>query len=83
MRREFSIDIASSIAKNLAIVHRETHVAKLNKEKFSVMEKEFQYVMYTHPITKTCPCNIYFFSVPKIENFTRKMLIFFLFLLQT
>ena len=31
-------------------------------------------------ITKTCPCNIQrFFSAVKIENFIRKMLIFFLF----
>ena len=67
MRREFSIDIASHIAKNLAIVHRGTHVAKLNKEEFSVMEKEFKYVMYTHPITKTCPCNIYFFQYQKLK----------------
>ena len=34
-------------------------------------------------ITKTCPCNIQrFFSAVKIENFIRKMWIFFLFLLQ-
>ena len=29
-------------------------------------------------ITKTCPCNIQRFSSVKIENFIRKMLIFFL-----
>ena len=44
MKGEYSIDIASSIANNLAIVHRETHVEKLNREEFSAMEKEFQYV---------------------------------------
>ena len=44
MKGEFSIDIASSIANNLAIVHRETHVAKLNKDEFSALEKEFKYV---------------------------------------
>ena len=42
MKREFSLDIASSIAKNLAIVHRETHVSKLDRDDFSAMEKEFQ-----------------------------------------
>ena len=35
-------------------------------------------------IRKTCPCNIQrFFSVAKIENFIRKLLICFLFLLKT
>ena len=35
-------------------------------------------------ITKTCSCNIQrLFSASKIENFIRKILIFFLFLLKT
>ena len=34
-------------------------------------------------ITKTCPCNIVIFEVVKNEIFSRKFVIFFLFLLKT
>ena len=44
--------------------------------------KEFQ--IQSKVITKTCPCNIQrFFSAVKPENFTRKKLIFLIFLLKT
>ena len=54
---------------------------------FKLMVKDLSDVLTlatTYSITKTRPCNIQrFFSPVKIENFIRKKLIFFLFLLKT
>ena len=42
MRGEFSLDIASSIAKNLARVHRDTHISKIGSAALEILEKEFE-----------------------------------------
>ena len=50
----------------------------------NVGEKIAMYLFVTASITKTCPCNIQrFFSVVKIENFIRKILIFSIFEFKT
>ena len=42
MRGEFSLDIASSIAKNLAIVHLDTHISTIGSAALEILEKEFE-----------------------------------------
>ena len=60
-----------------------TDMLSYSRVKHFLKWKRLQATLREICITKTCPCNIQrIFSVPKIENFTRKMLIFFLFFAQ-
>ena len=43
MRGEFNLELASTIARNLAVVHRETHRTKIGTEALAEMDKTFEY----------------------------------------
>ena len=50
MRGEFNLELASTIARNLAVVHRETHRTKIGMEALAEMDKTFELVTDTSAI---------------------------------
>ena len=66
------------VENNVNLEEVRTHITRLH---------EVRTETFIDTLRKLCPCNIQFvcvfFSPVKIENFVRKILIFFLFLLKT
>ena len=42
MKGELSLDIAVSIARNLAVVHRGTHISTIGQSAIDTLNKEFE-----------------------------------------